>query len=256
MYKQFTKDEYKKRFGFPLEYEVEGVLVYGTFKKRYYDVLKDAVSNLNLDVQYRFIEHDFLSPILEIKVGDKNYWFMISYGGAMLSEHLHIASVFGSKKNILLGSCGGLTKEANASDIIFPVEVFSEESSAKMYSESKSNLHYPDLNLVKKLQSGFENKFKYFEGKTVTCQAMLGESWEDVLNWSNDGCIGVEMEAGTVFSVSKHFNIPSAAILVIADNLIKEETIWDEEHKDRESLRRQVQKAMFEVGVKELLNIN
>jgi purine-nucleoside phosphorylase len=255
MYKQFPKEDYLKRFGFPSNYEVEGILIYGTWKKKYYEIFKENLSKLNINFESKFVEYPFLNSILECRINGKNYWFMIAYGGAMLSEHLHIGSLFGSKKNILLGSCGGLQKEGSQKDIIFPLEVFGEESSAKLYSENKNNLYSADINLTKNLQKRLGDKHKFFEGKTVTCQAMLGETWEDVVSWSNQGYLAVEMEASTVFAVSNHFKVPCAAMVMIGDNLIMKETVWDEEHKKGEAERKNVQSDMFDIAILELLNL-
>jgi purine-nucleoside phosphorylase len=83
---------------------------------------------------------------------------------------------------------------------------------------------------------------------------MAGETWEDVLNWSKQGYFGVEMEASTVFAVSNHFNVPSAAILRIGDNLIEKETVMDINYESSRDLHRQVSQDIFDAAVKELLS--
>ncbi len=254
MYKQFTKIDFLKRYGFPEDYLVESVLVYGGWKDKYYTYLKEAIDKLGIKYGVKFIDYPFLKTILEISIDNKKHWFILAYGGAMLSEHLHIACLFGSKKNILFGSCGGLNKDASSRGIVLPNEVFAEESSAKLYSENKSSSHFPDLKLLENLKSKVQKNHNVFVGKTITCQAMLGETWEDVVAWSDSGFIAVEMEAATVYAVSKHFNVPSAALLIIGDNLIKEETIYDQSYIDGQDLRKKVQDDMFEIVVKEFLN--
>ena len=83
---------------------------------------------------------------------------------------------------------------------------------------------------------------------------MLAEKWEDVEQWSTEGYAGVEMEAATVFSASKHFGVPAAAILRIGDNLIEEQTVMDINYENNQDLRRQVSQDAFDIIVEELLN--
>jgi len=49
----------------------------------------------------------------------------------------------------------------------------------------------------------------------TTCSAMLGETREDIQGRSSEGYYGVEMESATIFAVSNHFHIPSAAMIYI-----------------------------------------
>jgi purine-nucleoside phosphorylase len=83
---------------------------------------------------------------------------------------------------------------------------------------------------------------------------MLAETWEDVQNWSKEGFVGVEMEAATVFAVSKHFNVPAAAILVVGDNLIQGETIGSESYEARAEKKELVRREQYQVALSELLN--
>jgi purine-nucleoside phosphorylase len=98
---------------------------------------------------------NFSDSLKELKIGDKNYWFAIGYGGAWLSEYLHWACLFGTKKNVLLGSCGGLKPGIKQGDFIVPENSYSEESSARIYNRD-SNIHCPN----KKLSDRIANKLE------------------------------------------------------------------------------------------------
>jgi purine-nucleoside phosphorylase len=192
--------------------------------------------------------------LTEFEINGKKIWFDVPYGGAMLSEYIHYACLFGSKKNILVGTCGGLAPQANACDAIIPTWSYGDESSTRMYSpENKDNRHFPDSDLGISLKKRMDPKIKVWEGPTVTCQAMLAETWEDVQTWTKEGYLGVEMEASTLFSVSSHFKVPSAALLIISDNLIKEETILHENYLKTKELRRSIRKEFLKISIKEVL---
>lgn len=253
MYKKFTADDYRKHINLDHNYSVEGFIVFGSFKKYPYEMLKDSLLRLGHKAEFSNIEHEFLNPILEFKVNGKNYWFVIAYGGALLSEYLHLACLFGSKKNILLGSCGGLKKGASSREMLIPTWSFAEESSAKAYQPDAKNKYEANTELSERLAKKLEQKYKVHRGPTVTYQAMMAETWEDVLSWSEQGYFGVEMEAATIFSTSNHFNIPAAAILRIGDNLIEKETVLDINYEKDKDLRRKATEDTFDVAVEEII---
>jgi purine-nucleoside phosphorylase len=161
--------------------------------------------------------------------------------------------MFGSKKNILLGSCGGLKHGAKSLDIIIPEWSYAEESSAKAYQPQANNKYHADETLSDKLANKLSETYTVHRGSTITYQAMLGETWEDITKWSREGYAGVEMEAATVFATSNHFQVPSAAILRIGDNLIEEETVLDINYENSRDLRRNVSKDTFNVALRELI---
>jgi uridine phosphorylase len=83
---------------------------------------------------------------------------------------------------------------------------------------------------------------------------MMAETFEDVTKWSEQGYLGVEMEAATVFAVSNHFAVPSGAILFVGDNLIRGESVFDESYKRSWHLREAVEAEQYRVAIAELLD--
>jgi purine-nucleoside phosphorylase len=254
MYKQFTAEDHKKYLGLMPDYKVDGFMVYGTYQNYPFEQIKDSLKRLGYSYDINELQHGFLSQIREIKVSGKVLWLAVAYGGALLSEYMHLACLFGSNKNILLGSCGGLKKGASSLELIVPDWSYADESSAKAYQPEANNKYEADAELSNAITEKLEKKYKVHRGKTITYQAMLAETWEDVEQWSTEGYAGVEMEAATVFSVSKHFGVPAAAILRIGDNLIEEQTVMDINYENNEDLRRQVSQDAFDIIVEELLN--
>lgn len=255
MYRSISADQYREHLGFPVNYKVDAMLCYGTlYEQRVLSQLKKALIDLGIESEINDMPHEFLRFAKEIKIGDKNIWFAIGYGGAWLSEYLHWACLFGSKKNILLGSCGGLKPGIKQGDFIVPSASFSEESSAKIYNRG-SNIHPSDSSLSSNISKALaEDGTKVWHGATVTCQAMIGETLDDVKQWSSEGYYGVEMEASTVFAVSKHFNVPAAASLYVGDNLIEEHNNMSEEYSAEADTRTQNQIKQIEMALSELLS--
>lgn len=257
MYKFITPQEHKNYFGFASTYTIEGLLSYGAWDvEKQFGYFEKTLLDIDPEAKIKRLE-GFLSNILEVKVGTKYYWFCVSYGGAQLSEYIHLACQFGSKKNIHIGSCGGLYKEAKSLDLIVPNYSYGNESITRIYERGNNeNKHFSDVvlsNLIK--QKILENNKEFIEGPIMTCMAMMGESFDDVKKWSEDGFFGVEMETSTVFSVSNNFNTPSAAILYISDNLINGQTVGDETHIAQKKTRDSLKLDLYNMGLKILLGI-
>jgi len=255
MYKTFTAEDFKNFVGLPNDYTVDGMLCYGTWDKdKQVKIFKELLESTDQTVTYGTLPN-FLEKMLEFTVNGKHYWFDVSYGGALLSEYLHLACLFGSKKNILLGSCGGLSPKMSSLDIVLPTFSFGNESATRMYERGAlDNKHYSDKALTEDLQKRINPKYKTWSGATTTCQAMMSETLEDVQNWSKEGFLGVEMEAATVFAVSKHFNVPAAAVLFVGDNLIKGETVASESYKNNKEAKEEVRREKYRVAIEELLS--
>ena len=255
MYKSFTADQYRNHLGFSQKYKVDAMLCYGTlYEDRVLTQLSEVLANMKLSPNITNLPHPFLRFAKEVAIDEKIIWFAIGYGGAWLSEYLHWACLFGSKKNILLGSCGGLKEGMKSGDFIVPTSSYAQESSARMYSR-ETPIQRSDDTLSKSLAKKLgEDGTKVWMGPMVTCQAMIGETLEDIQQWSKEDYLGVEMEASTVFAVSNHFNVPSAASLYIGDNLIEGHNNISEEFAAEADLRQQNQIKQFKIALSELLS--
>lgn len=256
MYKQYSADDYRKHHGLPHDYTVHGFITVGTFHPGPYDQLKGQLAKFGKDITYNKVsDSPYFDPIVELTIDKRIYWFCIAYGGTLLSEWLHLACLFGSKKNVLIGQCGGLLAEADTPDIILPTYSYANESGTRMYEPGVANRHAADIALVQKLASELGRKHTVWQGPTITCQAMMAETWEDIQRWSSQGYYGVEMEASTVFAVSNHFKISSAAVLVIGDNLIMKKSVHDKNYRNALDTRLEVRGDILSCVLREVFEI-
>jgi hypothetical protein len=254
MYKSFTATDYRKHHKLPEDYTVDGFIIFGTFHPGPYDQLKEELAKLNVEVDYsRTLEGPYFEPILEFAVNSKRYWFTVAYGGTMLSEWTHLACLFGSRINIVIGSCGGLLADADSPNVVVPTYAYADESTTRMYEPEANHHHMADENLSQKLIKVLEQEHKVWHGPTITCQALMAETWEDIQQWSKDGYYAVEMEAATVFAVSNNFKVPSAALLVIGDNLVQEKTVLDVNYEAGGDIRQNVRRFMLGTVLQEIL---
>jgi purine-nucleoside phosphorylase len=250
MYKAFTAEEFRKHFLLPVDYVVDGLLSYGAWdEEKHRNKIKKILDEFKLSHSSQIMK-GFLSRVLELKIDGKNYWFVVMYGGAQLSEYIHLACLFGSKKNIHIGSCGGLHPEMNSLDLIIPTWSYGNESTTRVYDREAFDFkHYSDNDLSKKIEENLPHKYVIRKGPLITVQAMMGETWDDVKSWSENGYFGVEMETATVFSVSKNFKVPGAALLYVSDNLIKGQTVGDDSHIQQKEMREAVKNDVYKTGL-------
>jgi purine-nucleoside phosphorylase len=255
MYKQLIKQDIQRILKVPETYTVDGLLVIGTHPKlKEYPHIYEALSKLNSSYTEEKLEDTFFSDIKSFGINGKRIWFDVVYGTAYLSELIHVASMLGSKANILLGTCGSLKENLNMGDTIIPKASYGNESSTRMYQPGDSNFLYEsNVDLSYKLKNTLSHRKNIDEGKLVTVQAMLAETKEDVDRWANEGYSGIDMESATMFAVSNHFNVPSAALLYVADNLIKNQLTTDESFELLRTQRTSIRKENYEIALRTLL---
>lgn len=254
MYKSFTAKEFKKLLNIPSDYSVEGFISYGAWDEaKHFAIVAEALDELGIAFTSQKLD-GFLSHVLELTIDNNIYWMTVMYGGAQLSEHIHLASLFGSKRNIHIGSCGGLYNEMKSLDMLIPSWSYGNESTTRAYEpEAIDFKHYSDTALSRLLGSNVQGDYKIWDGPVVTNQAMMGETWEDVQSWSKNGFYGVEMETATMFAVSKHFHVPSAALLYVSDNMIKGQTAGDDSHLQEKAARELAKRAVYKAGLRTLI---
>lgn len=260
MYRNITKEQYLQHFNLPSGYKLDGILCVGSSYPR-----KER-ARLEKALQAGGIEHEWAAlplqserenlfdAVQELKIDGKVLWYLCAYGGALLSEYLHFGYLFGARKTVLIGTCGGLNPAAQTCDIIIPTSSQADGSTAHMYDREHRALQPSDKTLSEHLAKRCEQlDLNVHRGKTMTCQAMIAETWEDVQKWSSDGYLGVEMEAATVFAVSNHFERPSAAVLSVADNLIQKETHLHENYQSLKEFREGVKVKQCQAALSSLL---
>jgi purine-nucleoside phosphorylase len=255
MYKSLTAEDIRRFLKVPEDYTVDGLLISGTHPKiKEYPHLSEALEKLGMPYKEENFQNGFFSDVRVLTIGDKKILFDVVYGTAYLSELLHVASILGSKGNILLGSCGALLESLDAGDAIIPHASYGDESSTRMYQrENKTRLYKSDSHLNAELKKRLATRKTINEGTLVTVQAMMAETKEDMDEWARKGYAGVDMESATVFAVSNHFNVPSAALLYVADNLIKNELVSDVSYESLKAQRMAIRKENYRVALETLV---
>lgn len=223
MYKHQTADDWREYLRVPEDYRVDALVVVGTHPKaKEYPHVYEALESLGVSFVEEQLDRVFFSEVKVFVINGKRIWFDVVYGTAYLSEIVHVASLLGSRQNILLGSCGALQEGVSCGDVVLPRESFGNESSTRMYMpKSQDGVFFANPTLRDQLSSRLPHGVKVHDGRMFTVQAMLAETQEDVKTWEREGYVAVDMESATLFAVSAHFKVPCAALLYVADHLIQ-----------------------------------
>lgn len=255
MYKQFSKQDWIEILKLPENYNVDAVLITGTpVKSKHLEIIKGILNEFDIYYSIKDFENIDFVRSTEIKMDNKTIWFDTSYGSAYLSEIVHIASILGSKRNILLGSCGGLSPDAKSLELIIPTYSFGNESTTRFYDrDNTTNTHYSNKELSSELKKLFEVKYNVHNGAVMTCQAHLSETVDDIQHWSDEGYLGVEMESASMFAVSNHFNVPSTAVLHINDNLLENEYIGSEVNVSKKQQKKDLIRDKYRIVFRYLI---
>lgn len=256
MYKTLDIDIFRKKYSLADDYRVDGLLVSGVWdllaERNHLPYLIKTLQKMGITSPVKRLEGVQLGHAYAFDAHDKHYWFVPVMGAAYMSKYAHIACLLGSKKNILIGVVGGLKKGAKPGDQIIPTYSTGNQN-AFMYDREAEDLRfYPDKGLSLKLKEKLTS-VTVLEGPTVTCEVMLAETFEDVQQWSEQGYLGVEMEAATMFALSKYFKVPAAALLTVADNLIEDTTFFHDAYDDTKVIRENARLVRYEAALTELL---
>lgn len=258
MYSKLTAEDFRKDLELPENYTVDGLLAYGIWdlyaEDRHLPHLKNALAGLGIgDTVTRFDNSD-IGHAYHFLANQKRYWFVPVMGTAMMATYAHIASILGSKKNILIGTVGGLAPDIKSADFILPNAIFGNDNALKYQPTSTDKIFYPDKKLSENLKKRISGGIKIWEGKTLTCESILAESEEDVLSWSKEGYLGVEMEGGLIFALSDYFHVPAAALFFVSDNLIKGETMFHKSHELSKEKREIARAIQYKISLEELIS--
>ncbi len=257
MYTKLTADDFRKTLGLPPEYKVEGLLSYGIWdlyaERNHLPHLKNAIAELGAVATIKRFDNADIGHAYEFRVNDKNFWFAPVMGTAMMAAYAHVASILGSKKNILIGTVGGLASGIKQADFVLPNAILGNDNALKYKPETTDKVFYPDEKVARRIMDKIPKNMKVWEGKTITCESILAETEEDVWYWSKEGYLGVEMEGALIFALSDYFHIPAAALFYVSDNLIEGETLLHDSHELSKEKREAARAIQYKIAVEELI---
>lgn len=163
-------------------------------------------------------------PIYQINYKNKKIAiYRTIIGAASTVGALEELQAMGIKKFLYYGSCGVLSKDIEAHNIIIPTEAYRDEGVSYHYMEKSD---YITVDTYKKLEKILQElNVSYTEGRTWTTDAFYRETKNNMLKRKKEGCICVEMECAGIMAVAQFRKVEAYQFFYASDNLDAEE--WE-----------------------------
>lgn len=249
MYKEIDAHTIKQMLGLESDYSVDTLITYGGHPKTPTEELfNEQIFALFPEATAENSFTGFFQDIKSYIIGEHRLWFCVTYGGAMTSEIVHIASLLGAQKILHGGSCGALLEALKIGDIFLPESSAADESCTRMYQGNNEVIHSANTSLLSQIREKMSEPVH--QGPMLSIQAMLAETREDIEDWATMRYQAVDLETATVFAVANHFNVPAAALLFISDNLVTEELVHQLPEEKRE-LKRRAKQTVLQTLIRE-----
>ena len=169
-------------------------------------------------------------------------------GAPLAAGILEEVIALGCRKLIVCGGAGVLDREIAAGHLVVPVAAVRDEGTSYHYLPPGREVE-PSAAAVAAIESVLTDEgIPYVKGKTWTTDAFYRETRQRMALRRAEGCLTVEMEAATLFAVSKFRGVHLAQILYGGDNLDAEQ--WDMRRwPKRSDVRRMLVKLAAKVSL-------
>lgn len=207
------RDYWLSKLQIPRENAPSALIIYGT---RYLS------ENLNrLASNFPRVEHitgrgKFLDDLFVTNISGHSVAIATAYGAPMAAELVHVFCEIGVDVIIHTGSCGSLTSDLELGSILSVSEAWSGEGVSQYYCPSQQSFKssIPRKTLDRSLKT---DQLQVKTGSIFTTSASLMESDEITNVWRSKGCIAVDMECASVFSICHHYQVDCSAFLWVSD---------------------------------------
>ena len=174
------------------------------------------------------------------------------YGCPAAVDTLETVRALGVKRILVVGMCGGFGKEIQVGDVVVPESILCEKGTSHHYFEAMEFVR-PEEAFFNQLREYFQGKFHTVVNSTVTTDSFYRQTFAKEAYWREKGCVGVDMEASALLSVSRYYSMTAAAVLLCSDKhpLSEKESGWNWGTEDFNRIREAYVRAaiMFALGI-------
>lgn len=165
-------------------------------------------------------------PVYKIKYGGKDFAFYLSLVGAPACVScLEEVIALGAKKFVFFGCCGVLSDNIVQHNLIVPSGTIRDEGTSYHYAAPSEEI-IPDKELTVLLKKCLENcGYPFVTGKIWTTDAIYRETFDEINERKEAGCIAVDMEYSALLAVAKYRNVAFVQFFYGADSLDNEK--WE-----------------------------
>lgn len=179
----------------------------------------DTPSRIIWNLLKKKASRDAKTPFGHLFLLDNTAVLYLSIGASSAVIGLEQLIVTGTKEIFVLGFCGSLNPDFSSLDVVSVKKAHSEEGTSQHYIAPQKIFHPAD-HLRRKIENCLAGRnLPFLEGTTVSTDAPFRET----KNWLGDkqkkGIDVVDMETSAVFALGEYHNIPTAALMIVSDEL-------------------------------------
>lgn len=178
---------------------------------------------------------DFISPLLEKHehfgalyagdLGGHRIGYIKVPPGTVILEGMMRSLAFTRVDTVIgLGTCGALQPEIECGDVIIADSAKAGDALASHYGFEYGQRIPADAALTTSLSGFFQRRgLPVRTGPIVTTGAAFRETEEQIESWSQEGYLGVELEASALFALADWMDIRATIALMVTDSPIRQE---------------------------------
>ncbi|MGC8505573.1 MAG: nucleoside phosphorylase [Thermoplasmata archaeon] len=208
---KFTAADFLRNEGINIPFHPKNCII--VFSRQLYKMLVDDLSLKESELFYRGLFQEAIDE-------DRGLYIVrICPGGPLTAATVEELASAGASKFLLLGTAGSINPKIRFGDLVFCAKAVRDEGTSYHYLKP-SLFAYPSIPLTNTLfRASIKNGIKATIGITWTTDAPYMETMEEIEEFRNRGVLTVEMEAASLFAVSRRRTVESAAIFSISDEL-------------------------------------
>lgn len=179
---------------------------------------------------------DFLSPRLEQHehfgalytglLNGRRVGYMRIPPGTVILEGVMRSLVYTRVETVIgIGSCGALRPNIDCGDIVVSGSSQAGECLSPHYGFPHGEMVDGDAGLTSGLAAFLQRRgLPVHTGPIITTGAAFRETDEMIASWSEEGFLGVELEASALFSLGSFLGLRTTVALLVTDSPVRRET--------------------------------
>ena len=170
------------------------------------------------------------------------------YGAPRAVELAHLFGVLGTRRMVMIGTCGALHGGLSTGDVVVPSVAVAKEGLAHLYGVSDTVEADPGLTVLGRRRL-MERDIRAADSLHLSWVSIFAQSGAMVAGWRERGYGSVDMEAATLYAVARHFGFVATALLVVWDQLDQDRSFLDPLTEAQQARLDAANEAVFDVAL-------
>lgn len=171
------------------------------------------------------------------------------YGAPRAVEPIHIFAGLGTRRVILIGSCGALQRGVHTGDVVVPTEARVGEGATQYYDPAAA-WATADSACVERATVALERAAaRVHVGRLVTTSALFAQPPERIERWRHEGFLGVDMETSAVFSVARFFGLEAVSMVFAWDELYRGRSFLDTFTEAEQAAQSRANDVIYDIAL-------